>query len=123
MANQWVALQTFAPDDMFYEAGGVYDHEPDHGRVAGPAVRQLQPGEHLAACPRCGQRFAATDDGTAESHRDLHFDGDEEIPSICRNMPARQRDRFQVLKGGAWWRLAAVMRGGSGGCYCPPLLA
>ena len=35
MANQWVALQTFAPDDMFYEAGGVYDHEPVTAELQG----------------------------------------------------------------------------------------
>jgi len=101
MADKWVALQTFSPDEMFYEAGGVYDHKPSESRVCGPAVRRLEVGEHIALCPRCGQRFAATENGSAESHRDLHFDGDEDIPSICRNMPDRQRDRLQVVKGGA----------------------
>lgn len=87
--SEWVALETCAPGEMFYEAGGVYTHEPQasHGRIARP----LDADEHVALCPRCGHRFAATEDGTAESHRDLHFDGDEDIPSICRNMPPRLR--------------------------------
>ena len=83
---------------MFYEAGGVYDHEPYCKHMTG--ARELTPGEHIATCPRCGHRFAATNDGTAESHRDLHFDGDEDIPSICRNMPTR-RPQLVDLKGGA----------------------
>src|ERR1019366_3650435 len=87
MADEWVALTTFAPDDMFYEEGGVYDHKPHCNFTVG--ARKLEQGEHVAVCPRCGHRFAATKGGTAESHRDLHFDGDEEIPSICRNMAPR----------------------------------
>jgi hypothetical protein len=86
MNDEWIALETFSPDEMFYEAGGVYSHRPiGHG-----STRRLEPGEHVALCPRCGQRFAVTDDGTAESHRDLHFDGDRDIPSICKDMPPRR---------------------------------
>lgn len=94
---EWVALDTFAPEPMFYEAGGVYDHKPYTGR--GGDVREFVPGEYVVTCPRCGQRFAATEDGTAESHRDLHFDGDEDCPSICRHMPNPRR--FGAVKGGA----------------------
>jgi hypothetical protein len=99
MADEWVALLTFAPGDMFYEAGGVYDHKPDDGRTAGPAIRKLEPGEYVAVCPRCNRRFAATEGVTAEAHRDLHFDGDEDCPSICRNMAPRHLRL--VEKGGA----------------------
>jgi hypothetical protein len=98
--REWVALLTFSPDNgMFYEAGGVYEHEPI-GRTPGRPSRLLRPGEHVVSCPRCGQRFAATDDDTAESNRDLHFDGDEDIPAVCRNMPARRSGLFTVVKGG-----------------------
>jgi hypothetical protein len=81
MANEWVALETCAPEDKFYEAGGVYGEEPraSHTTIA----RRLEPREHIAVCPRCGQRFAATEDGTAEAHRDLHLNGDKDVPSIC----------------------------------------
>ena len=91
--NEWVALTTFENEDvgMLYEAGGVYHHEPRLSWTQG--ARPSAPDEHVALCPRCGHRFAATEQGTAESHRDLHFDGDEEIPSICRNFPT-QRPRL-----------------------------
>lgn len=104
--REWVALLTCVensddPEAMFWEAGGIYDHEPQNS--AREAARPFDPGEHVAVCPRCEQRFAATEDGTAESHRDLHFDGDEDIPSICRNMAPRRRLRLVVDddKGGA----------------------
>jgi hypothetical protein len=86
LTGEWVALMTFAPDDMFYETGGIYDHEPRCSYTKGG--RPLETAEHVAECPRCGHRFAATEDGTAESHRDLHFDGDEDIPSICAQRPS-----------------------------------
>jgi hypothetical protein len=98
MDHEWVALETFTHGDRFYEAGGIYDH---NRRVTYMnAGRPYEPGEHIAVCPRCGQRFAATEDGTAESHRDLHFDGDEDVPSICRNLPTA-RPRQVERKGGA----------------------
>src|SRR5437879_168772 len=91
--KKWVALTTFVDDDagMFYEAGGVYDHEPHNKAFDG--ARTLQPTEHLTVCPRCAHQFAATDENTAEAHRDLHFDGDADIPSICRQLPT-QRPRL-----------------------------
>ena len=99
---EWVATATFTDEHagMFYEDGGIYDHDPAANcRGRGGEARELIEGEHTATCPRCGQRFAATEDGTAESHRDLHFDGDEDIPSICRNLPT-QRPTI-ARKGGA----------------------
>jgi hypothetical protein len=89
--SEWVALLSFVDESagMFYEDGGVYDHEPRS--KAHRDGRRLEPGEHLAACPRCGHRFAQTEDGTAEEHRDLHFNGDDAIPSICRNFPVAER--------------------------------
>jgi hypothetical protein len=89
----WIALDTFeGRDGTFYEAGGIYDHEPQCSY--GESARPFDPTEHVAACPRCGQLFVATPAGTAEDHRDLHFDGDADIPSICRHLPAR---RLQLL--------------------------
>jgi hypothetical protein len=82
--RDYVATLTFsggANDEKFYEAGAVYDHKPPCKFTN--AGRLLVPDEHVVACPRCGQRFAATADSTAEDCRDLHFHGDEEIPSIC----------------------------------------
>jgi hypothetical protein len=89
---EWVALFTFSEDDpgMFYEEGGIYDHEPRCKFTAGG--RPLDRNEPIAVCLRCGQRFATTEESSAEANRDLHFDGDEEIPSICRHLPARRRD-------------------------------
>ena len=101
MAAEWVAIDTFVDEDggMFYEAGGVYDHKP---RSGSSRIRKLTDGEHLAVCPRCNRRFAATEDGfevsTAGENRDLHFDGDADAPSICLNYP--QQRRFKVVKGG-----------------------
>jgi len=81
---------TFADEDagMLYEAGGVYDHEPHCKGLEG--ARPLQLGEHVAVCPRCGHTFASVEEGSAEDCRDMHFDGDEDIPSICRNLPPRR---------------------------------
>jgi hypothetical protein len=95
-AQRWVALMTFVDDyaDAFYEAGGVYDHHPQCRFTEG--ARPLLPNERLVQCPRCGQQFADVDDGTAEENRDLHFDGDADIPSICRQLPARQ---LRVIAG------------------------
>lgn len=91
--SEWVASGTYSRGEMFYEVGGVYGHRPlvSWGTTSRPFV----PGEPVALCPRCGQRFAATEGGTAESHRDLHFDGDDVTPSICRNMPTR---RFRLVE-------------------------
>jgi hypothetical protein len=77
---EWVAEGTILAhgrNRQLVESGGIY---PDTLRDVG---RRLQAGEHEAVCPRCGQRFAATDISTAEENRDLHFNGDENIPSIC----------------------------------------
>ena len=89
--SEWVALLTFSDED----GGGVYPDEPQ--RKAAIGARELAGREHIVVCPRCGYRFAATEDSTAESNRDLHFDGDEDIPSICRNMPSRRR--LTLVKG------------------------
>jgi hypothetical protein len=96
--DEWVALSTFVDEagGMFYEEGGVYDHEPRCHWTTVSRKRLI--GEHEAVCPRCDRRFVATDEGTAESHRDRHFDGDEDCPSICRNHP--QRRSFVAIKGG-----------------------
>jgi hypothetical protein len=97
----FVALMTFVdePAGMFYEEGGVYPKKPACKFATG--ARQLESGEHVASCPRCGHLFAATDGTTAEENRDFHFDGDEASPSICadlwspevRNVAARVRGK------------------------------
>ena len=81
--TEWVALETWVDESapMFYEAGGIYLSRPRCKWTSG--ARRLDPAEHVASCPRCGQRFAATDDDTAEANRNLHFEGDEDCPSIC----------------------------------------
>ena len=77
----WIALTTHAtPTEQLIEAGGIYPSR----LTRNPGFRHLQPGEQTATCPRCGQRFAAVDVGTAEENRDLHVTGDEDCPSICR---------------------------------------
>jgi hypothetical protein len=80
----WVALEPFVDEDTItlYEEGGIY--QGAQGSFAS-VTRPLNLGEHVAVCPRCGQRFATTDHGTAELHRDRHLDGDEEAPSICHD--------------------------------------
>jgi len=78
----WVALVTFNDEMGFREAGGVYPHA--FISRDGYHFRELKPDEPVALCPRCNQRFAATEYWTAEANRDRHFNGDEEIPSICR---------------------------------------
>jgi hypothetical protein len=100
---EWVALFTCvaSSNDMMWEEGGVY---PDTNRPRNSAVeaaRPLKDGEHVAVCPRCGQRLAATENSTAEANRDLHFDGDEDIPSVCRNFPTRRDFHVVEKKGGA----------------------
>ena len=95
---EWVATMTFAIEVEdpktsteragIAEAGAIYDHEPHCKGMRG--ARPLRPGEREVSCPRCGQRFADAEGEPAESHRDLHFHGDEDIPSICRNMPSRE---------------------------------
>jgi len=100
---EWVATSTFVDESagMFYEEGGIYDHDPaTNCRGRGGDARELIAPEHTAACPHCGQRFAATENGAAEKHRDLHFDGDEDIPSICRNLPTK-RPNIVGKKAGA----------------------
>jgi hypothetical protein len=94
--TEWVAIMTFVDEyaGMFYEEGGLYSHHPHCKAVEG--ARRLQPGEPVAICPRCGQRFAASAESTPEACRDLHFDGDADIPSICRQLPAR---RLTVVRG------------------------
>ena len=96
MADEWVALETWGVEyaDMFYEVGAVYTDEPIcHW---GTRARKLEPTEHVVPCPRCGLRFVATVSGSAESHRDLHFDGDKDCPSICRGLPTM---RPRLVKG------------------------
>ena len=84
--REWVALLTMTEKDGdgFWEAGGIYASEPVCQWTEGS--REFQPGEHVVECPRCGQRFAESDGSSAEKNRDLHFYGNEEIPSICRGL-------------------------------------
>jgi len=89
MTNEWVATETFANEDTdslpgLIEAGGVYARQL-HDRY-GDVGRLLVAGETLVACPRCGQRFADTDEGAADTHMLLHFEGDDDCPSICRHI-------------------------------------
>jgi hypothetical protein len=90
---EWVALLTFVDEDhgKFYEEGGIYSQRRMPPCKFTRGGRRLTQGEHEATCPRCGHRFAATDDGTAESHRDLHFNGDEDIPSICAHLRSTRK--------------------------------
>jgi hypothetical protein len=83
--QQWVATETFVNEErgMFYEEGGIYAHRPEN--KAFRAARRLEPDEPEAVCARCGQRFVATVQ-TPEANRDLHYYGDEDCPSICRDM-------------------------------------
>lgn len=94
----YVALQSFVDDvaAKFYEEGGVYPEAPPSWRLIGlgDAIRLRQANDHVASCPRCGHLFAASGDGTAESNRDLHFDGDEDSPSICAHLWPRERREF-----------------------------
>jgi hypothetical protein len=100
MTSEWVALMTWMDDasGMFYEAGGVYPDWP-HCQFTTDA-RKLEPGEHVARCPRCSQKFATVEEGSAESCRNLHFDGDEDCPSICVNMPPRRLRLVDVHRKG-----------------------
>jgi hypothetical protein len=80
--SEWVSNDTYANHvepglPTVVETGGVYKVQPRLG------WRLLTEGERLAVCPRCGQRFAATEENTPEANRDLHFLGDDAIPSIC----------------------------------------
>jgi hypothetical protein len=99
-ARVWVALLTWSDDaaGMSYEAGGVYPDEPRCGWTRGS--RELELGEFVALCPRCGQRFAATAESTAKVNRDRHFDGSQDLPSICRQMPARRAGLMHIVKDG-----------------------
>ena len=94
---QYVALLTFSPGnhERFYEEGGVYDDEPCCSAELGG--RRLGVNERTVECPRCGHRFVATENNTAEANRDLHFDGDEDIPSICRHLPSRPSGLLQAV--------------------------
>ena len=110
-SSKSVATATFTVDyarsSRFYEAGAIYDHEPQVSW--GDGARPLEAGEHVVACARCGQQFAGTDDGTAESWRDLHFVGDEDIPSIC----APENDAAQEFAGtsaNAWMSRIHIIR-------------
>ncbi len=77
---EWVAVMTFVDEHagMFYEAGGIYDHQPCCKSTAG--ARPLDPGEPIAVCPRCGQRFAGAEESSPEANRDLHFEGGRRLP-------------------------------------------
>jgi len=80
--SEWVATTTFVDEraGRLIEEGGVYFKKPDF--KAWDAARRLGPAEEMIACPRCGQRFAATG-RTPEENRDVHVYGDEDSPSIC----------------------------------------
>ncbi len=104
--SKWVALATFTDDQsdsddpFLFEEGRVYDYDPDPRTQWAPGSRQLEPDELTAACPRCGEQFAASDGHTAAANRNFHFNGDEGLSSICRVMPNQRR--FTVVpKDGA----------------------
>jgi hypothetical protein len=93
-AGEWVPDITWTPDDRcpdlaakyaLIEAGGIY---PEKAVIYPPGMgrsgRLFVTGEHEVACPNCGRRFAKTGDASAAANRDMHFDGDEDLPSICR---------------------------------------
>ena len=84
--GEWVTTITFTDaSGTLREVGAVYAEKPRW--KAGSAARPLDVlGEPEAVCARCGQRFAATDDATAEMNRDLHVNGDKDLPSICAEM-------------------------------------
>ena len=71
-SNEWVALTTCVEEasGVFHETGTIHMWEPwgDPTRH-----RLLVPGEPEAICLRCGDRFAATDDRTADANRDQHL--------------------------------------------------
>jgi hypothetical protein len=96
MTALWVALETFVNESAgaFYEEGGVYDHDEPEREYTG---RPLDPLERTVQCPRCGHPFAATEESTAEENRDLHFDGDKDCPSICRDLPARSKGLIRLI--------------------------
>ena len=96
--REWVSLETCAEQDGdgFWEAGGIYAAEDVRHYTR--RSRELEPGEHVVACPRCGQRFAAAEESTAEACRDRHFDGDEDMPSVCRDWPARPPQLLRLVR-------------------------
>jgi hypothetical protein len=94
----WVCGSDYGTDDgTLWEAGAVYV-----GRVpdvpGGAETRALDPDEPVVECSRCGQRFAATREATAEAHRDLHFDGDADLPSICAHLPPRRLRLAETMR-------------------------
>src|SRR5512135_2343500 len=80
--REWVATMAFVDETAgkLIEEGGIYSEKPRW--AASEAARPFNPAEHVAECPRCGQRFAATQQ-TPQENRDLHFYGDEDSPPIC----------------------------------------
>jgi hypothetical protein len=98
-STEWVALTSFANEDdnerpfmpHLIEEGGVYPREARETRVGGPRFRPCLPDEPTVACARCGRRFVATEGSTAAQNRDLHMNGDEDIPSICLHVKAQLR--------------------------------
>jgi hypothetical protein len=81
--DEWVTTITFVDDSgILREVGAIYAEKP-RWKARSPARPLDLLGEVIAVCSRCGQRFAATDDATAEENRDLHFNGDSDVPSIC----------------------------------------
>jgi hypothetical protein len=66
--------------EMFWEEGGVYTTRPVN--PTSEVSRPFNGDEHVARCPRCGQRFVATESSSAEKNRDLHYYGDD-VPSVC----------------------------------------
>jgi hypothetical protein len=77
-----VATETFVDEPTLFEAGGIYAGELSRTLRFQPS-RPLDPGETILACPRCRQRFVATEDATAAENLRLHVEGDEDSPSIC----------------------------------------
>ena len=85
--TEWVAVATFFDEQAWRlrENGAIYSDKPDCNGMEGSRI--LKADEHEVVCPRCGQRFVSEEKSTAEENRDLHFDGDDDIPSICPNVP------------------------------------
>ena len=84
----WVSLNLLwdeEPAGRLYEIGGVYRTTPPS--PAEHPTRALVPDEPTVGCPRCGQRFAATREGTrtfsADENLHCHIDGDAERWGAC----------------------------------------
>jgi hypothetical protein len=121
--GEFVANTTFANDEdgdapSLIEAGGVYHRRPyiNYARVCGEAFRALRAGEHVAECPRCGQRLAetkarpkntatCTSTGTRTSRRSVrkHSLEDQMAKTATKRKTARvRRDRGHEVGERLW---------------------